>query len=87
VTKLNTLAHGQPDTLAGTDYSAVKPGVQIEYPRDQKTINKFKTHIKLLRQNLQDIFGISANPISYDKPAKTYCTSFEISYRFDIPHR
>ena len=37
------------------------------------------------RQTLQDIFGISANPISYDKPAKTYCTCFEISYRFDIP--
>jgi len=85
VIKPNTLAHGQPDALAGADYSAETAGVQIQYPRDQRTINKFKTHIKLLRQTLQDIFGISANPISYDKPAKTYCTCFEISYRFDIP--
>ena len=77
----NTLADGNPDASDIADDSG-------ETAQGQTNINKFKTHVELLRKTLQGIFGITANPISYSKADNAYRTYFEISYSGDdIPTR
>ncbi|MFH1231259.1 MAG: hypothetical protein V1709_07150 [Planctomycetota bacterium] len=82
------LSNDNTNTLDIGDYSGETAKVQIKRPKDQNTINKFKTNKKLLCDALQRIFpGIKGSPISYRKEDKAYHTNLEISYRMDIPLR